>query len=447
MEAAYARFEFSGWELDGRVLRLRYGYAGGSAPDIGFEEVLELPGTLDAPDATDPAVRAAADIAHLTFGVSYYKAFCPRNVVAHPLPAAAGRFWDTLYSEGMGEFYFRNGIDPTDRVRFPRGEAESARAAHRAPSRERALVLVGGGKDSVVAREVLRHAGVECDAFSLGSAPWIERSAAAMGVRHHVLKRTLDRRLFELNARGALNGHVPISACIAAAASLVAVASGYTAVVAANERSADEGNTTYNGVEINHQWSKSFRFEQSFRALCDELLEAPPTYLSILRPLSELAIARLFTAYPRYRTATSSCNKNFRIHEPVPASRWCGKCPKCVFVYLIVAPHAGADVLEELFGSDFLADPENLSTLADLAGVGGMKPFECVGTPVECRAALGRLFESGRLAPVTAAWYEEHVKADAAQAAADWARAMQVADSYPLPPIWQARLDAYLRAH
>jgi hypothetical protein len=446
MDSAYEAFEFSGWELDGRVLSLRYRYTGGPQPELGFEELLELPATLDAPDPKDPAVRAAADIAHFTFGVSYYKAFCPRNVVAHPVTEAAGRFWDTLYSEGMGEFYFRNGIDPRGRVRFPRG-GESARAAHRAPARERALGLGGGGKQSGVAREIGRHAGVECDAFSLGSAPWIERSAAAMGVRHHVMQRTLDRRLFELNARGALNGHVPISACIAAAASLVAVASGYSAVVAANERSADEGNTSYNGVEINHQFSKSFRFEQSFRALSAELLEAPPTYLSILRPLSELAIAQLFTVYPQYETATSSCNKNFRIHEPRPEGRWCGKCPKCVFVYLIVAPHVQADLLARMFGRDFLADPENFATLADLAGVGGMKPFECVGTPVECRAALARLYASGRLAPSTAAWYESNVKADPADAAADWSQAMQVADSYPLPPVWQARLDAYLRAH
>ncbi len=447
MDSAYATFEFSDWELDGRVLRLRYRFTGGAEPELAFEEVLELPATLDVPDATAPALRAAADIAHFTFGVSYYKAFCPRNVAAQPVPAAAAAFWDTLYSEGMGEFYFRNGLDPRGRVRFPRGDVAVARAAHRAPARERALVLVGGGKDSVVAREVLRHADVECDAFSLGTAPWIERSAAAMGVRHHVMKRTLDRRLFELNARGALNGHVPISACIAAAAALVAVASGYSAVVAANERSADEGNTSYNGVEINHQWSKSFRFEQSFRALCEELIESPPTYLSILRPLSELAIARLFTSYPQYQTAISSCNKNFRIHEPVPRSRWCGQCPKCVFVYLIVAPHAGSDLLSRVFGADFLADPENFATLADLVGVGGMKPFECVGTPLECRAALGRLYATGRLAPSTAAWYQNNVAADPAEVAADWSRAMQVADSYPLPTPWQARFDAYLRAH
>ncbi|HTQ05697.1 MAG TPA: hypothetical protein VMI54_17665 [Polyangiaceae bacterium] len=447
MDATYATFEFSGWELDGRVLRLGYRFTDGAAPNVSFEEVLRLPPTLDAPNASDPAVRRAADIAHFTFGVSYYKAFCPRNVVARPVPEAAAEFWDTLYSEGLGEFYFKNGIDPRGRVRFARGAEGVERAAHLAPARERALVLVGGGKDSVVAREVLRHAGVECDAFSLGTATWIERSAAAMGLRHHVIERALDPRLFELNARGALNGHVPISACIAAAGSLLAVANGYTAVIAANERSADEGNTSFNGIEINHQWSKSFRFEQAFRALGERLLENAPLYLSILRPLSELSIARLFTRHPAYHTATSSCNKNFRIREPVGERRWCGQCPKCVFVYLIVAAHADADVLRRIFGSDFLADAQNFPLLADLAGVGGIKPFECVGTPVECRAALGRLHASGRLAAATAAWYESAVGVDPARAAAEWTAAMTPATSYPLPPVWQSRLDAYLRAH
>ena len=447
MDSAYRTFEFTGFELDGRVLRLGYRFSDGAEPDLRFEEVLRLPSTLDAPNASDPAVRRAAQIAHFTFGVSYYKAFCPRHVVAPAVPEVVAQFWDTLYTEGLGEFYFRNGIDPAGRVSFSRSEEAAEPAPREAPPRERALVLVGGGKDSVVAREVLRHAGVECDAFSLGTAPWIERSAAAMGLRHHVVERTLDRRLFELNARGALNGHVPISACIAAAATLVAVASGYSAVVAANERSADEGNTSVNGVEINHQWSKSFRFEQSFRQLTERLLENAPLYLSILRPLSELSIARLFTLYPAYQTAVSSCNKNFRIQQPADEKRWCGQCPKCVFLYLIVAAHAEPDVLLRIFGSDFLADPENLPLLADLAGVGGMKPFECVGTPVECRAALGRLYVTGRLAPATAAWYESRVGVSQKRALAEWATAMTPAASYPLPEAWQSRLDAYLRAH
>jgi hypothetical protein len=440
----YSRFEFTGWQLDGRSLHLGYRLSAGSEPDVHFDEVLALPATLPAPDPSDAATRVAIEIVHRTFGVSYYKVSCPREVSAAPASESVARYWDTLYSEGLGEFFFRNRIELTDRVHFPRSPGAVAQAAHRAPADERALVLVGGGKDSVVAREVLRHAGVACDAFALGSAPWIERSAAAMGLALHTVGRTLDPKLFELNARGALNGHVPISACIAAVSVLVALSGGYSAVIAANERSADEGNTSWNGVEINHQWSKSFRFETAFRALVEEQIANAPLYLSVLRPLSELAITRAFTLHPEYRDAVSSCNKNFRVQGPRAESRWCGRCPKCVFVYLMVAAHAGKEVLGSIFGADFLAIPENLATLADLAGVGGMKPFECVGTASESRAALGQLYLAGRLPAPCAAWYERTLATDRSRISAEFAASMTPDATYRLPGRWQSRLDAYL---
>jgi hypothetical protein len=440
----YARFEFTGWQLDGRSLHLGYRLSAGAEPDVDFDEVLALPATLPAPDPSDAATRAAIEVVHRTFGVSYYKVSCPREVIAAPVPESVARYWDTLYSEGLGEFFFRNGIELTDRVHFPRSTGAVTQAPHGACENERALVLVGGGKDSVVAREVLRHAGVACDAFALGSAPWIERSAAAMGLSLHTVGRTLDPKLFELNARGALNGHVPISACIAAVAMLVALSGGYSAVVAANERSADEGNTSWNGVEINHQWSKSFRFERAFRALVEGQIADAPLYLSVLRPLSELAITRAFTLHPEYRDAVSSCNKNFRVNGPRAENRWCGRCPKCVFVYLMVAAHAGKDVLGSIFGADFLAIPENLPTLADLAGVGGMKPFECVGTVSESRAALGRLYLAGRLPALCAAWYERTLATDRSRITAEFAASMTPDETYRLPGPWQSRLDAYL---
>lgn len=447
MSLSFTNFEFTGWDLRERRLTLGYRLSGGDRPDVSFEEELRLPETLDAPDANDPAIRTAAEIVHEIFGVSYYKAACPERVTSAPLPESSARFLDTLYTEGLGEFYFRNGIDPKDRVRFPRLSVSRARAVHRLAANERALVLVGGGKDSVVAREVVRHAGVACDGFSLGTAPWIERSAAAMEVRHHVVGRALDRRLFALNEEGAYNGHVPISACIAAVSLLVAMSGGYTAVIAANERSADEGNTLYDGVEINHQWSKSYRFEQAFRALAAEVIEDAPVYLSALRPMSELSIAREFTRHPQYQRAVTSCNKNFRIQGPRAERRWCGRCPKCVFVYAMVAPHADAALLARVFEGDFLADPENLGLLADLAGVGGMKPFECVGTPLETRAALGRLYSTGRLSPAVAAWYERALNPHPETIAEEWERAMALDPAYRLPGAWQARLDAYLGAH
>ena len=445
MTSSDSHFDFTSWQLDGRTLRLRYALLGGTGPDCTFEEVIQMPETLPAPDLADPAVRAAIELVHFTFGVSYYKAACPPKVSAAPVAEPLAQFLEILYSEGLGEFYFRNDIRPA-KLQFPRLDQVAARASYAAPARERALVLVGGGKDSVVAREVLRHAGVECDAISMGTAHWIETSAAAMGSAHHVIRRTIDPKLFQLNEGGAPNGHVPISACIAAVCLLAAISGGYSAVVAANERSADEGNTFWNGFEVNHQWSKSYRFETLFRQVAESLIPGAPLYLSALRPLSELAIAGKFAGHRRYHAAVSSCNKNFRIHEPRGERRWCGQCPKCVFVYMMVAAHAAPDVLANVFEGDFLADPGNLETIADLAGVGGMKPFECVGTPIECRAALGQLHEHGRLSPGCVAWYESSLQTDRAREVSDWSTAMTSSTAYTLPDVWQARLDAYLGA-
>jgi len=446
MTTSETRFEFSDWQLDGRTLRLRYALTNSAFGDQNFEEVIRLPDTLPAPDAADPAIRAAIELVHFTFGVSYYKVASPPRVSARPVAEPFGKFLDMLYSEGLGEFYFRNAISLEKRAHFERGAHADPQASYARPAGERALVLVGGGKDSVVAREALRYAGVECDAISMGTAHWIESSARAMDVTHHVIQRTIDPKLFALNERGAPNGHVPISACIAAVTLLAAIAGGYTAVVAANERSADEGNTTWSGIEVNHQWSKSYRFETAFRSVAESLIQGAPHYLSILRPLSELSISRKFTQHPRYHAAVSSCNKNFRIHEPRGERRWCGECPKCVFVYLMVAAHAEPEVVTNIFGSDFLDDPKNLDTLADLTGVGGMKPFECVGTPLECRAALGRLHARGLLSPGITLWYERTVNADATREREDWTESMTASDAYTLPENWRARLDAYLAA-
>ena len=180
----HAAFVFEGARLEGRAVRLAYALRGGPDADVAFEERLDLPEELPAPDPADPVVQALLDGMLRVFGVSYFKAAVPGTVVAPPVPEAEARFWDWLYSEGMGEFWYRNQLDPPKPGLFPRG-GEGTPAVAR-PVGGAALVLVGGGKDSLVAREVARTAGVPTDALSLGTADWIARSAARMGLRHLV---------------------------------------------------------------------------------------------------------------------------------------------------------------------------------------------------------------------------------------------------------------------
>jgi hypothetical protein len=261
-------------------------------------------------------------------------------------------------------------------------------AAHVQPREpRRALVAVGGGKDSAVAIEVLRRSGAETSLFSIGEAAPIARTAEAAGLPWLIATRRLDPLLFECNAAGAINGHVPITAIVTCVALLTAELGGFDTVAMANERSASTGNLSWDGTEINHQFSKSLAAERLLAAAVAES-GADVRQLSVMRPASELAIARAFAAMERYHGAFTSCNAIFRLDPSLRASSWCLDCPKCRFVFLALAPFSSPEHLSAVFGGDLLADESQYEGFALLAASGGHKPFECVGEEQESLAAM-----------------------------------------------------------
>lgn len=62
----------------------------------------------------------------------------------------------------------------------------------------------------------------------------------------------------------------------------------------------------------------------------------------------------------------------------------------------MLSPWLEEQILGRIFGGNFLADDDNLSTLAQLLGLEGYKPFDCVGTPDEVAAALYLCHIQGR---------------------------------------------------
>jgi hypothetical protein len=244
---------------------------------------------------------------------------------------------------------------------------------------------------------VLRQAGEPHELLSIGRPDWVwpRRAAEAAGARLHVVERRLDPRLLEMNAAGALNGHVPVSAFLAFAGTLTALLAGRAAVIASNEASASIGNTVWHGIDVNHQWSKSLAFERLARRWMTRHLTDGPEYVSLLRPLSELRIMKAFASHPGYFGAVTSCNANFRQNGAAPR-RWCLRCAKCVFVSLMARPWLDDAAYHALFGGDALADPGNATMIEELLGIRGTKPFECVGTPDETIAALHLARTAGR---------------------------------------------------
>jgi UDP-N-acetyl-alpha-D-muramoyl-L-alanyl-L-glutamate epimerase len=398
---AFHTFRFVGRELDalGHVT-LRYALD----EEIFFVEELELP-IEAAParprEADGERVQGLLSLLHWVAGVSYFKTALPASVSCEtgaPPPAAAALL-EALYSEGLAELAYTNGLPGLPRPSFPAAAPLPASAHSRAQAEdarplERVLVPIGGGKDSAVALEIVRRSGAELALFSLGDAAPIARTVEVAGLPRLLARRTLDPGLAALNDAGAINGHIPITAIVSCVALLTAALNGFDAVAMANERSASAGNVNWDGVEVNHQFSKGLRAERLLSAAAAEA--GGPRLFSVLRPASELAIARAFARMPRYHAAFTSCNAIFRIDPALRAASWCCACPKCRFVFLALAPFSEPAHLRELFGRDLLDEDDQFEGFALLTATGGHKPFECVGEEQESLAAIRLLAQDER---------------------------------------------------
>ena len=336
---------------------------------------------------------------------------------------------------------------------WPDASISSTRPARPAPPRvatspplpRRAAVLVGGGKDSLVSVEALRAGGESMALFAVNPKKPILDCAAASGLPFVKVARHLDPLLFELNAKGALNGHVPITAIVSFIAVAAAFVEGFDAIVLSNERSADQGNVMAGGREVNHQYSKTTQAEHDIAAQIAAHIHTGLAYFSLLRPLSEAHIASLMARVDRYDEAFTSCNRSFQINPKTPPKRWCGDCPKCRFSFLVLAENMGRARIERVFGKNMLDDPAQLEGFEELAGVSGHKPWECVGELAESGAALLRLSDNDEwkdtaivraLAP--------RIRALMPEPQSVWRELMTPSPDHRLPPRYERMLRDYL---
>ncbi|KTF39521.1 UDP-N-acetyl-alpha-D-muramoyl-L-alanyl-L-glutamate epimerase [Xanthomonas translucens] len=384
------RFVRCAFDADSGVARLVYAFDQG--PEL--VETITVPGApfvLDA--ARAQAVQRALRLLHLIAGVSYYKAAVPPQIAIddYAIDAATAALLQSVYLHGLGEFAYRNGLDLHGKIRFPASAAADAQGAAALGLGEHALVAIGGGKDSLVSIEALRAAGVEQTVAWIGGSQLIRACAERTALPTLNIGRALAPELFELNRQGAWNGHIPVTAVNSAILVFAALLHGAGQVVFSNEHSASYGSQIAGTGEVNHQWSKGWAFEQAFGAHVQRYVAADLRYYSLLRPLSELAVARQFAKNDHYDAHFSSCNRNFHILGERPAHRWCGVCPKCHFVFLALAPFMPKTRLVRIFGRNLLDDAAQAPGFDALLEFQDHKPFECVGEGRESRAAMATL--------------------------------------------------------
>ncbi|MDE5558056.1 MAG: hypothetical protein K2J32_10285 [Ruminococcus sp.] len=169
---------------------------------------------------------------------------------------------------------------------------------------------------------------------------------------------------------------------VAFSSEITAYLHGLKYIVLSNESSANE--STVIGQNVNHQYSKSFEFENDFHKYEEKYLKTGIYYFSFLRPLSEFQIAKMFSAHRKYLSVFRSCNLGGKVSPDI----WCGECPKCLFVSLILSPFLTDGELTGIFGKDLLNDESMTEYFTELIGKSAHKPFECVGSVDEVNLAV-----------------------------------------------------------
>lgn len=399
--------------------------------DLRFEERIVFPAT--SRDCDRAALDRVFRLLLLACGVSYYKAFAPERLrcAAFPVDHATAAFFTDFYVQGLGEFAWRNGIDLASHFTIAVDPVEPPRALKLELPRL-TCVPVGGGKDSIVTIECLKQAREPLVLFSLGTAAPIDATIAQAGLPAIRVTRRLDPALFALNEAGALNGHVPITGILSMIVLACAIICGFDVIAMSNEHSASAPNI----ADVNHQYSKSFEFEQAFSRFLQQHVVDGVSYFSLLRPLTEVAIARHFARHAQYLPIFRSCNAAFRQAHERRATNWCCDCPKCRFVFLALAPFVERTSLIATFGSNMLDDLAQIDGFAELCGLQQHKPFECVGEIEESAAVMAHV------ATMTAWRNDAVVRALAPRVHGDFAALFAARGPHLVPARYLAMLDA-----
>ena len=155
---------------------------------------------------------------------------------------------------------------------------------------------------------------------------------------------------------------------------------GHTEVALGITRSTDEHNLVWdaNGERINYLWGMSSAAEQLLHDYLRSELVANVSMFHILRPVYDVSV---FTLLDRDLHAVPSTHSCARVKP------WCGRCAKCIYVWMSYAAWLPEPTIAETFEIAPLDVTENRILLRKMLGLESYKPTDCVGTVSEARLA------------------------------------------------------------
>ena len=343
--------------------------------------------------------------------INYYKLTVAKKFIIEcgSLNKEQKEFFKKLFYNGLGELLYKNKLDIKYND-FLDIEAQAQSYTFNVKDTFIGnLIPIGGGKDSIVTLEILKPEKSKNSCFlykrniypddlaslnTIHTAGYKDKDILSFNV-------TLDPLMLELNKQGFYNGHVPFSSCLAFASYIMAYLNNKKYIVLSNEASANEGNVK--GLNINHQYSKSFEFERDFREYTMKYFTSYIEYFSILRCWNEFEILQRFLKAPKYLDIFRSCNIGSK------RNTWCGACSKCLYVFIMLYPFVNEKKLIEIFHNNMLDNEENKDMLLGLINNNYDKPFECVGTKEEVDYALKLAVEKYKKLPKLLKYYKDNL--------------------------------------
>lgn len=170
---SFSEFKISHFEWDETSLVARFHY-NFDAQEFFVEEIcfaagdkaIAFPLKNQNPDQISHFLRHI----HIALGVSYYKLYPTKTICVNTfqLSEAQKAFWHAFYIKGLGEFFYRNELDPRGLGNFISNNNAAPATKPLKLQEGKNLVLFGGGKDSLVSVELLKKSGQDFDLFSFG---------------------------------------------------------------------------------------------------------------------------------------------------------------------------------------------------------------------------------------------------------------------------------------
>ena len=392
-------FTFGRYDIDTSVSKIIFHYRtdlqNGEHKD--FAEVLSISHCQTHQWETIPPkiLDSLCQSLSLVLGISYWKLSCTPiiRIEGFELNEAQAIFWNTLYTKSLGEFFYKSNIDFRGLANFPFAKEISTEVPSSYPRSNRTLLAIGGGKDSLVSAEFLSEHNIPYDLFVMGMSVMQDRAAQSLNKIVQQAFRIRDPEYYSEIMRHDIDWVEPRLLDSFFTSLLVALLFDYKYIAFSNESSADIRNTSYLGMDINHQWEKSTEAESMVREYIHSNITPDIELFSLCRQYSEIEMTRRFAQYGKHFYAFTSCNTNFTIPYARALSRpnrafWCNQCPKCAFIFSCMSGFVPKHTLIDIFGQNLYEKKELIPIFRQLLGLEGFKPFECVGTAEEMAVAM-----------------------------------------------------------